>query len=396
MATPSVDIPTPTLDMPNVIRVLSIDGGGIRGVIPARILVDLEERTGQRIGELFDVVAGTSSGGMIALALVRPDAPGAPALSAAEILDIYVKDGRAIFPEVSWRGLFRRRRRTDAHNLYQRFGAMILPRRFGNARYVATGLERLLAARFGDSKLADAVSDVVIPTYDWKAGRALVFRSTAAREGTGPNPAMRDVARATTAAPTYFPPMRLTLDDGREVVLIDGGVAANNPISAAYYEALRRETAEGRDLNVMVVSLGTGRPPEEIPTYEELWSRGWLSLGLGILGVVLDGTSEIADELMSSIIHKNEPRSRIWRFQTELRDCSLALDDASPANIQALLRLAEGIVDERSKDLEEIAGILVNGERLSSGPARSDLDPGLARPGSEPHATPVDSHGPGA
>lgn len=354
--------------MANVIRVLSIDGGGIRGIIPARILVELEERTGRRLGELFDVVAGTSTGALIALGLVKPGGSGSPALAMQEILDFYVQHGHEIFPKIPLRTVIRHPRRSDAMAAtYQRFGAVVMPRRFGNSRYRAVGLERVLEA-FGDAKLSQAVTDVVIPAYDWKAGRALVFRSRAARDGEGPDASMRDVARGTTAAPTYFPPHRLMLDDGHEVVLIDGGVVANNPISAAYFEALHREAVEGRDLDVMVVSLGTGRPIEAIPTYQELWSRSWLSLGMGLLGVVMDGTSEIADELLGHIIRKKEPGSRFWRFQTELTGCNLAMDDASPANVQALLGLAERVIEERSDDLDEIARILVEGARITSVP----------------------------
>lgn len=362
------DAPPRPPDMTNVVRVLSIDGGGIRGIIPARVLVDLEARTGRGLGELFDIVAGTSSGGLIALGLVKPGNDAGPAPSATDILDIYLRHGGAIFPRVKWRDLLPWRQPTKAAHVYQRVGAVVWPRHFGNARYVATPFERLLATRFGDARLSDAVTDVVIPTYDWKAGRALVFRSRAARDGGGPNPLMRDVARATTAAPTYFSPAHLTLDDGREVVLIDGGVAANNPISAAYNEVLLREEAEGRDLDVMVVSLGTGLPPEHVPTYQELWSRGWWSLGKGMLGVVLDGTSEITNELLTSIIRKKEPGSRFWRFQTELSDASL--DDATQANRRELLATAERLIAERTDDLAEIARLLLEDRLPAAVPVR--------------------------
>lgn len=345
--------------MPDVVRVLSIDGGGIRGIIPARVLVELERLTGRPIADLFDIVAGTSTGGLIALSAAKPDASGQPAMTAEQILSIYLDDGATMFPDLTPRKLVRRLAwQASKQHVYQRAGALMWPGRYGNARYLAADLEGVLARVLGDTRLSDALVDVVIPTYDWRAGRALLFTTYDARAEPARDLLMREVARGTTAAPTYFPPLKMTLDDGREVALIDGGVVANNPVSVAYYEALRHETESPREVDVMSVSLGTGRPPEEIPTYEELWSRSWLRLGMGMLGTVFDGTSEIAEELMRKISACREPRSRFWRFQPELRGCSLAMDDASPTNIRALLALAERMIEAQRDELEDVARVL--------------------------------------
>ncbi|MDX6697875.1 MAG: hypothetical protein QOE65_1272 [Solirubrobacteraceae bacterium] len=345
--------------MRDVVRVLSIDGGGIRGIIPARVLVELERIAERPIAELFDIVAGTSTGGLIALAAAKPDAAGRPAMSAQDILAVYLQDGETMFPDLTPRKLVRRVAwQASKQHVYQRAGALVWPGRFGNARYLAADIEGVLERTLGDTRLSEALVDVVVPTYDWRAGRALLFTSYDARAQPTRDLLMRDVARGTTAAPTYFPPLQMTLPDGREVALIDGGVVANNPVSVAYYEALRHETESPREVDVMSVSLGTGRPPEEVPTYEELWSRSWLRLGMGMLGTVFDGTSEIAEELMRSISACREPRSRFWRFQAELHGCSLAMDDATPRNMNALLGLAERMIVDQRAELEEIARVL--------------------------------------
>ena len=344
----------PRRDVP-IIRVLSIDGGGLRGVIPLRILIELERLTGRGAATLFDVVAGTSTGGVVAMALCRPDDDGRPAMSAATILEIYLKWAPLIFIKPTLRTAFAlARKRPGRLALRQRVGALVTPRKYGNARYSAEGIESLYKDCMGDARLADAITDVIVPAYDWKAGRAVVFRSRAAKRD-GINPTMVEVSRATSAAPTYFPPMRITGEGGKEMICIDGGVAANNPSTVAYYEALVEERELGTDADFLMVSLGTGRPPEEIPTYEELWSRGWLSLGMGMLNVVFDGTSEIADELMRVIISAKEPYSRYFRFQTDLRGCSLDLDDSSAENLAALCRLGDQLVEERRADLETLA-----------------------------------------
>src|SRR3954453_13558351 len=79
-------------------NVLAVDGGGIRGVIPAMVLSSLEERTGRHTSELFDLIAGTSAGGIIALALTAPGADGRPPWTANDLVDLYLSDGPGLFP----------------------------------------------------------------------------------------------------------------------------------------------------------------------------------------------------------------------------------------------------------------------------------------------------------
>jgi patatin-like phospholipase/acyl hydrolase len=340
------------------IRILSIDGGGMRGIIPARALVELERLTGRRIGDMFDVIAGTSTGGIIALAVAKPGEDGTPAFTAEEILDTYVNLGPAVFPRINFRPVTREHIREIRPEVSQRVGAVTQPRRYGNARFRSVGLELLLSKYFGDVKLSQAMADVICPTYDWKAGRAFLFRSRQARDGTGPDPSMTMVARATSAAPTYFAPLRLRAQD-RELVLIDGGFVANNPASIAYYEALRAARNEGREsLDVQMVSLGTGRPPEEIPTYQELWSRNWLRLGMGMLGVMFDGTSEIVDATLEELIGPTRPVGRYWRLNADVRGATLDLDDARPRQVRALLKVADQMVEREASTLAEISEVL--------------------------------------
>jgi hypothetical protein len=226
---------------------LAIDGGGIRGIIPASILVEIEELAdGARIADLFDVIAGTSTGGILALGATAPDSSGRPRLGAQELLDIYVESGAEIFPgggRPTWRQRllgpsggrhFARDIRGSAQQIGSAFGGH--PKHAGNARYFATGLEQVLQEKLGDTPLGDAATPVVITAYDMRAGAPVVFRS---RDVKGMSePLMRDVARATSAGPTYFPPKEMSIA-GRDTVLVDGGLAANNPAMLGYTEAVR-------------------------------------------------------------------------------------------------------------------------------------------------------------
>jgi hypothetical protein len=270
--------------------------------------------------------------------------------------------------------------RTSRPIIAQRFGALASPARYGNARYSRGGLQALVNEMFGATRLSQAMADVIVPSYDWKAGRPFVFRSRGARNGDLINPTMMQVALATTAAPTYFPAFRLRAPE-RELVLIDGGVVANNPASIAYYESLYHSYVAGRgEPNFLAVSLGTGQPPEPIPTYQELWSRSWLRLGMGMLGVVFDGSSEIIDELLTEVVRFKHPGSRYWRLNTELRGVRLNMDDASDGQIERLIDLAEQMISDRKNDLAEIVGLLTatepKGERSGDVP---EAQPGSAR-----------------
>ncbi|MBA2638148.1 MAG: patatin-like phospholipase family protein [Solirubrobacterales bacterium] len=200
-------------------RVLAIEGGGIRGIVPATVLVALEERAGRPVAELFDLIAGTSTGGIIACALV---APGADPVA-----------GRARF------------RARDVLALYHEAGPVVFG---GEAPEHA--LEATLRAGLGDLRLSDALTDLLVTAYDARAGRPHPFASWA----PAPDRPLWEVARATSAAAPTFGPLHTVGVAGEPLVLIDGGEVAVDPTPLAHAEALRREPAGEH----VVVSLGTG------------------------------------------------------------------------------------------------------------------------------------------
>lgn len=341
----------------NPIRVLSIDGGGVRGIIPARLLVELEQLANAPVTQLFDVIAGTSTGGIIALLLAHPGKPGAAPLGAQGVLELYHSELTQIFPPLDvhelrswWDG------KSGNSAFSQKFGAALMPHHYGNARYLPIGLEQALERMLGDARLSDALVDVVVPAYDMRGRRPVLFKSAEARAGQAPDLEMKIVARATSAAPTYFPPLRLVDEKGEgERVLVDGGLVANNPVTLAYFDALER-MADGRD--AVIVSLGTGSAPESTETYEEIWSRNWPALAMGLLGVVFDGTSELSSEMVQRMLDRTEGNHRYWRFQTDLGEASPRLDDASPENATKLFALADALAAAQHDELQRVADAL--------------------------------------
>ena len=285
-------------------KILAIDGGGIRGLIPALVLAEVERRCGRRVTELVDLIAGTSTGGILACALAKPDP-----LPAERIAEIYVEEGPRIFS----RSLLKRITSVEGYL---------------DERYESDGLVAALERYLGDARLADATVPVLLTAYDIerRAG-VLLRRSDDAR--------MVDAAHATSAAPTYFEPVRV----GR-AALIDGGVYAVNPAMLAYAEA-------GGEPDLLL-SLGTGEQTRRL-RYEDVRGWGQLEWARPLVDVVFDGAADAVDLELSRLAG-----DRYLRLQTRLEEASDALDDASEANLGALRREAERLIAARGAELDRL------------------------------------------
>ena len=310
-------------------NVLSVDGGGIRGVIPAMVLADLEERTGRHTAELFDLIAGTSTGGIIALALTVPGQGGRPRWTANDLVDLYLTEGPRIFH----------------HSIGQMLesGLGLL-----DEKYDAAPLEQALKDYLGEARISEAVTDVMVASYDLEHRKPFFFKTDRAKEKPGHDWLMREAARATSAAPTYFEPEKLTAD-GEVFALCDGGVFANNPAMSAYAEARRRHPRA----QIRLVSLGTGQLTRKLH-YEDVRGWGLIEWARPLLDVVFDGVSDATEYELAQLL----PESDYIRFQTELIGASDALDNANERNLEHLQDLARSLISERASDLEQLASEL--------------------------------------
>ncbi|MEO9199447.1 MAG: CBASS cGAMP-activated phospholipase [Antricoccus sp.] len=312
-------------------RILSIDGGGIRGVIPATILAEIERRSGRAIADSFDLIAGTSSGGILACALALPDPqhPAKSRYSAADLASTYATYG----PQIFHRDLLR---------------TIITVDGIFEERYSDHGLKEVLLNYFGDAVLSDCRTDVLVTGYALQRRCAFFFRSARAQTDLSYDYALTDVARATSAAPTYFEPAEVTdRANAQSYGLIDGGVFANNPAMCAISEA----KAAGEQIDLML-SMGTGAQNRPISVRQ---ARDWgkLQWATRIIDVVFDGVSETVDYQAQQLV-----TDRFTRFQAELIGASDALDDASEANIASLRAVANKLISEKSADIDRIAQIL--------------------------------------
>jgi patatin-like phospholipase/acyl hydrolase len=305
------------------VNVLAIDGGGIRGIIPAIILAELERRMGRRLHEAFDLVAGTSTGGIIALGICTPCNGGKP-YSPADLLELYRDHGREIFRRGPFTAL----------------ASLVAP------KYSARPLNALLNEYFGDTMLKSSLTDLLIASYDLQAQSPFFFKSHRARSNPDYDWKISLVARATSAAPTFFPPLRLRAEE-EEYALVDGGVFANNPAMAAYAEA---RSLHGDRVRVRVVSVGTGDRRDNIG-YASARRWGLLSWARQIVPVFMDSVSEGVDYEISQL-----PGCVFHRLQLPLLPpIDNDMDDASTANVAALEKAAEIYVRENAGLMESIA-----------------------------------------
>jgi patatin-like phospholipase/acyl hydrolase len=315
-------------------RVLAIDGGGIRGVIPAVVLADLEARTSRPVSDLFDLIAGTSTGGILACALSRPaDAGAGPHFTAQELVQLYVDEG----PRIFHRDLVRRVRTVN--------GLL-------DERYDDRGLRAALHRYLGTTRISEARTPIFLTAYDLEGRFAFFFRSTRARNDDHYNFTMVDAAHATSAAPTFFEPIQVQDIAGAETyTLVDGGVFATNPAMCALAEVSRAAQAPQIEL---LLSLGTGAQTAPI-RYADAKDWGQLEWAPRIVDVVFDGVSETVDFQAQQLLG-----DRYVRLQTELTGAGQALDDAGAQNLDALRRVGERLIADRTADLDRVARLLVS------------------------------------
>ena len=314
-------------------KVLCIDGGGIRGLIPALVLAEIEERTGRPVADLFDYVAGTSTGGIIACGLTMSGDDGRPAYTARDLVGLYETEG----PRIFHRDLLKR---------------IVSVEGLVDERYEDDGLNDALRRYFGGARLRDALAPILVTAYDISGRFAFLFRSERAVVDPTYDFPLADVARATSAAPTYFEPFEVTDAAGdRTYPLIDGGIYAVNPSMCAIAEL----AATGRRDEIgLLASLGTG---SHTRPYEHRVARDWgqLEWARPLIDMVFDGVADTIDFEAAALLAPGA----YARLQVDLLEGADDLDDASERNLGRLRLDAERLLRERAADIDALCEALV-------------------------------------
>ncbi len=282
------------------IRILSLDGGGIRGIIPGAVLAHVENKIKEfsenreaYLAEYFDLVVGTSTGGILGAMLLAPKSADdlSSRFTALDAYSLYMDHGTSIFNDskrsIGFLRIFR-----------------------NAAKYKRERLDELLKDRLGDLTMSQLLKPCVITTYDLKAKEAVFFNSRE-QDTTKGDFYLRDVLRSTSAGPTYFDPVQIQNIQTQgavpmEMVNIDGGVFANNPAMCAYAECRRTYFPFWKDQfdptkrfptakNMLILSIGTGGGNFKLPNIQSSQNWNLINWAKATPNIMLDAGFDTVD-----------------------------------------------------------------------------------------------------
>ncbi|CAK9225116.1 unnamed protein product [Sphagnum troendelagicum] len=373
------------------LTILSIDGGGVRGIIPARILEKLQvylERVEDHLGktgehhlcDYFDMIAGTSSGGLITAMITTrtSERSRVPIFKATQVVEFFKQDAVKIFPETF---------KDDGPigNVLEAVASVADP------IYNPDNLNALLEEKFGEARLSEALTSVIIPAFDTENEVPVFFSSRKCDDSAKPlyDVKVKDACRATTAVPILFPAAEVigfSGDGPKKFNVIDGGIAVNDPTLVAVTQAIAekqqaiaekqqaigvdrreianqqarleeelRKIAKGRraaDLrdfrNVLVLSLGTGQHPMRFIAKRHWSSVEWLinPTGFPLLSSFLSASGDMVEYYTSMIFDAHQSGHHYLRIQTDRLSRSefWEIDDATQGNLDTLCGTADALL----------------------------------------------------
>jgi patatin-like phospholipase/acyl hydrolase len=335
------------LELHKPFRILSIDGGGIRGIIPGQVLVHLESKLQMqtnnpdaRIADYFDLIAGTSTGGILTIAHLcpHPEQPGRPKYNASEVVDFYLKKGSEIFAQ------------STLHKIFPVKGMW-------NEKYSAQSFEKVLNEYFSETKLSELLKPCLIPSYDIERRRAHFFTQHSSKGSNTKDYLNKDVARATSAAPTYFEVAQIKSFSDHEYPLVDGGVFVNNPALCAFAESMAKFDTTPK--NIVMLSLGTGfvRNPY---LYEKAKNWGAISWIKPMIDIMMSGVADVVDYQLEQIFNSADKAEKYLRVNTEIPSfINHEMDDASIKNLKALRDLGEDTASTYDVRLDNFVKLLI-------------------------------------
>jgi predicted acylesterase/phospholipase RssA len=319
---------------PGAVRILALDGGGIRGLITLHVLKQLEETTGKHAVELFDVIAGTSTGAIIATLLATADDQGKPKYSAADLIDLYEEASKRVF-QATW-----------YHRLLTLNG--VLGPRYSNAQKIDLANEL-----YADANFRDLLLPVVVPSYEVEQGELKLFVNWSPEQA---EMLIAPLITAATSGPTFFPAVELAgLPQGAGAYM-DGAVLDLDPAQEVLLYALQEFPQD----HIVMVSIGTGDPGFGL-SLQESERGGLLDWLLPLERIAIDGRGELASTWLERYAKtKAADNFSYFRFDTELPSSIGPLDDVSPDNIAQLKQLGIDLATKSKDQLGQASELLTD------------------------------------
>jgi len=333
--------------------VLALDGGGIRGIIPATILDYLERKIQEiqedkriRLADLVDLVAGTSTGSIVGALMLTPSSknPRAPKYTFHKIVEMYTEMGGDVFKKSFWH---------QVKTLWGLFGPV----------FPASNIEAKLVQMLGHYHMKDLIKPCLFTAYDIDRRRVDIFTNNDINEKYA-SYYVKDVVRGSTSIPAYFPPAYF--QEGATInTLVDGGVFANNPSLVAYIEASKtlfgKDHPKNLDPNkIMVISLGTGvGSPKQYP-YAKSKKWGMANWVFPVIDVMLSGASAVVDYEMKRLFEAGRRPENYKRINPVLQYSTEPGTNASKENITNLLKDANAYIAENEEFLDTLAREIID------------------------------------
>lgn len=317
------------------VKILSIDGGGVRGIIPALVMDNLQSRlpSGVSLAKQFNIITGTSAGGILTLLLTTPGDNGNPKYTTSFIATEIITFSQTVFAK------------SIIQSIKSLWG-LTAP------SYSVTPLETLLESYFGTAKLNQTITNVVVPAYEIEQQETILFENQ--------DCFLKDVARATSAAPTYFSAAAVTTGSGTVYHCVDGGIAINNPTIAAMIRAF--EIYKTKDIDFLIVSLGTGTEYKaRTRKFNHLQVMAWglVQWATKILNLVMYAPMATVDYEVNSLLNTNQSQC-YFRLQPVIEPEYDGMDDVSSTTLTALQNYATDLIKANDSDLDYIAKSLMS------------------------------------
>lgn len=336
-------------------RILSIDGGGIRGILPGQILVELErilqlktKDPNVRIADYFDFLAGTSTGGILTCLYLCPESPQSPRprYTAKQTVDLYLERGDEIFDVSIWKKL-------------QSAGGLT------DEKFDQKELERALNDYLGTVKLSQLLKPCLMTSYNIEQRYPHFFTQHDAAKKPSYDFYARDVARATSAAPTYFETALVNSLTGTSYPLVDGGLFANNPALCAYAEVRSMKFPRRSQYPVLkemaILSLATGEIKKPY-AYAKAKDWGLVEWVRPVIDILMTANSDTVSYELGQMFDAVDKSAQYLRIVPDLGKASPEMDNATPQNLKALQEAGAQTAEAHRQALDAFADLLIRNQ----------------------------------